>query len=173
MCKQFVEGFAIGNRKENQMELKETADGLVVKFHVDELAVEDDELAIEIDGMPILISEDPGVAIILTGFVGDPPAEGGETFANLMLDSTMELMDTKSAAFARNPETGAYALVQRVAQEGLSLDSFCEELSDFVNRLDSWRKMLEDFRPAVAAAKAVQDAQPGTEDLARNGFMQV
>ena len=155
------------------MELKKIAEGLSAKFQVEGLAVDDDELALEIDGIPILLSEDKGVAVIITGFVGIPPAEGGEVFANMLLESTMSLMDTKSSAFARNPETGAYALVQRVAQDGLSIDTFCEELTNFVNQLESWRKVLEDFRPAAAAAKASADAQPGTEELARNGFMQV
>ena len=130
-------------------------------------------MALEIDGMPLLIAEDRNVAIVLTGFVGDPPAEGGEIFANMLLESTMGLMDTKAAALARNPETGAYALVERLAQDGLTMDGFSEALTDFVNRLETWRTMLEDFRPAATEAKSVAAAQPGVQDFAMNGFMQV
>ncbi len=155
------------------MDIKELADGLAAKFNIDGLAVEDGEVALEIDGMPILLAEDQDVAIVMTGFVGNPPAEGGEVFANLMLEATMSLMDEKSAALARNPETGSYALVQRIAQDGLTVDSFCEALTSFVDTLETWRTMLEDFRPAAEAAKASADAQPDAQEMSMSGFMQV
>ena len=155
------------------MDIKELADGLAAKFNIDGLAVEDGEVALEIDGMPILLAEDQDVAIVMTGHVGEPPAEGGEAFANLMLEATMGFMDSKSLALARNAESGSYALVGRVAQEGLTVDAFSESLTEFVNTLETWRKMLEDFRPMAAAAKAASDAQPDAQELALNGFMQV
>ena len=77
------------------MDLKEIADGLAAKFGIEGLAVEDGEAALEIDGMPILLGEGKDTAVVITGFVGDPPAEGGEAFANLMLEATMSLMDEK------------------------------------------------------------------------------
>ena len=54
-----------------------------------------------------------------------------------------------------------------------AIDAFCEELSAFVNSLETWRKMLEDFRPAAAEAKAASDAQPNAQELSMSGFMQV
>ena len=155
------------------MDLKEIADGLTVKFNIPDLAVEVGEVALEIDGMPILLAEGNGDAIIITGFVGDAPAEGGEQFANLLLNATTELMDSKSLALARNPETGALTLVQRVAQIGLAIDGFCEELSSFVNALETWRGLLEDFRPAVEAAQAFAAEQPDEQNLVQSGFLQV
>ena len=155
------------------MDIKELADGLATKFNIDGLAVEDGEVALEIDGMPMLLAEDRDMAIVITGYVGDPPSEGGEAFAHLMLEATMGFMDTKSLALARNPETGSYALVERVAQDGLTVDAFSESLTEFVNKLETWRKMLEDFRPMAEAAKAATDAQPDAQKLALNGFMQV
>ena len=155
------------------MDLKEIAAGLSDKFGIEDLTVEDGEVALEIDGMPILLAEDRGSALVVTGFVGDPPAEGGEAFANLLLEGTTGLMDSKSAAFARNPETGAYMLVQRVVQDGLSFDAFDETLGDFVNLLETWRTMLENFRPAAVAAKESVAVQPNEKDLAIGGFMKV
>lgn len=155
------------------MDLKEIADGLTATFNIDGLAVEDGELALEIDEMPILLAEAGNAAIVMTGFVGDPPAEGGEAFVNLLLEGTMKLMDTKSEALARNPETGAYALVHRIAQDGLTFDAFSTVLTDFVNSLESWRTLLENFRPAAAAAKAAVDAQAEETAFGRSGFMQV
>ena len=84
-----------------------------------------------------------------------------------------ELGREKSAALARNPETGSYALVQRIAQDGLTVDSFCEALTSFVDTLETWRTMLEDFRPAAEAAKASADAQPDAQEMSMSGFMQV
>ena len=155
------------------MDLKEIADGLTVKFDIPDLAVEDGEVALEIDGMPILLAEGKDDAIVMTGYVGDAPAEGGEHFAILLLSATTELMNTKSLALARNPETGAFTLVQRVALVGLEIDGFCEELSGFVNTLETWRGILEDFRPAAEAAKAFAAKQPNEQNFARSGFMQV
>lgn len=155
------------------MDLKEIADGLTVKFNIPELSVENGELALEIDGMPILIAEGKGEAIVVTGFVGEAPAEGGEPFANLLLDGTTGLMDEKSAALARNPETGAITLVQRIAQVGLAIGEFCEELSGFVNTLETWHGLLEDFRPAAEAAKTLAAEQPDAQHFAQHGFMQV
>ena len=155
------------------MDLKEIADGLAAKFNIEDLSVEDGKVALEIDEMPILIAEGKDSAIVITGFVGNPPAEGGEAFANLMLEGTINLMDAKSAALARNPETGAYALVQRVAQDGLTLDAFNEALGGFVNLLETWRTMLEDFRPAAEAVKTAAATQPNEKELAMGGFMQV
>ena len=155
------------------MDLKEIADGLSAKFNLSGLTIEDGELALEIDGMPILLGEAGGEAILMTGFIGEAPSEGGEAFANLLLEATTALMDTKSAALARNPETGAYMLVQRLVQDRLALDAFCDELTAFVNLLETWRKMLEDFRPAAAAAKTAADMQPGAQELSMSGFMQV
>ena len=155
------------------MDLKEIADGLSAKFSIEGLAVEDGEVALEIDGMPILLGEGKNAAIVITGFVGDPPAEGGEAFANLMLEATMSLMDEKSAALARNPETGSYALVQRIAQDGLTFDIFSEALTSFVDTLETWRTMLEDFRPVAEEAKATATAQPDAHEMSMSGFMQV
>ena len=64
-------------------------------------------------------------------------------------------------------------LVQRLVKNYLTIDIFCEELTEFVNSLETWRKMLEDFRPAAAAAKAAADARPNAQELSMSGFMQV
>ena len=155
------------------MDLKEIADGLAAKFGIEGLAVEDGEVALEIDEMPILLAMGKDSAIVITGFVGDPPSEGGEAFANMLLEGNMNLMDEKSAALARNPETGAYALMQRIAHVGLTFDAFCEGLTGFVNTLETWRGLLEDFRPAAAAAMESASSLPDEKDLAMGGFMQV
>ena len=155
------------------MDLKEIADGLTAQYNIGGLSVEDGEMALEIDGMPILLAEGEGAAIVMTGLVGDAPAEGGDVFANLLLEGTMGLMDAKAFALARNPETGAYALVARVPQEGLTLDAFSETLADFVNQLEQWRGVLENFRPIAAEAKAFAEAQPDAKEFERGGFMQV
>lgn len=156
------------------MDIKELADGLAAKFGIGDIVVENGEVALDIDGMLVLLSGDNGSAIVITGLVGDPPADGGEAFANVLLEGTMDLMHTKSVALARNSDTGAYALVQRVEQDGLTLDAFSEALDDFVNNLETWRTLLENFRPAATAAKAAYaDELANDKGLAMGGFMQV
>ena len=85
----------------------------------------------------------------------------------------MSLMDEKSAALARNPETGSYAFLQRIAQDGLTADGFCDALTSFVDTLETWRTMLENFRPVAEEAKASAAAQPDAHDMSMSGFMQV
>ena len=156
------------------MGLKEIVDGFADKFGIEGLSVENDEVALEIDEMPILFATGKDSAIVITGLVGDPPAEGGEAFANILLEGTMTLMDEKSSALARNSETGAYTLVQRVAQDGLTVEAFCERLTGFVNTLETWRRFLEDFRPAaVAAANESASSFADGKELVMGGFMQV
>ena len=147
------------------MDLNEIASGLAVKFKIDDLAVEDGETSLEIDGIPIQLSEDvAGEAIVMTGLVGEAPVEGGEAFANLLLEATMGLMDTKAAALARNHATGAYVLVQRVGEAGFDLDSFCSELGAFVDTVEAWRNVLDGFGPVAASARA-EEAPPPAFDV--------
>ncbi|MCR4666533.1 MAG: hypothetical protein K5657_04475 [Desulfovibrio sp.] len=76
---------------------------------------------------------------------------------------------------ARNPETGAYVPVERVPV-GLASDfeNFCTCLGNFVNTLDSWRTMLENFNPAAAEAAAVSSEHEAEAVQAlRDGFLPI
>ena len=65
------------------------------------------------------------------------------------------------------------AVSYRPAQDGLTVDAFCEKLTGFVNTLETWHGLLEDFRPAAATAKESASSLPDEKELAMGGFMQV
>ena len=134
------------------MEMKELLDGLSSDLGIDSLTIVDGEAAIDIDGMPVLITEAQGDALLVSGLVGDPPPEGCEEFCNLMLEANTDFFDATACALARNPESGCYMLLKRFAKASLDPESFAKELAAFADTLAEWRESLESFRPAVAAA---------------------
>ena len=134
------------------MEMKELLDGLSSNLGIDSLAIIGGEAAIDIDGMPVLITEAQGDALLVSGLIGDPPPEGCEEFCNLMLEANTDFFDATACALARNPESGCYMLLKRFAKASLEPESFAKELAAFADTLAEWRESLESFRPAVAAA---------------------
>ena len=134
------------------MEMKELLDGLSSNLGIDSLAIIGGEAAIDIDGMPMLITEAQDDALLVSGLVGDPPPEGCAEFCNLMLEANADFFDATACTLARNPESGCYMLLKRLAKASLDPESFVQELAAFADTLAEWRESLESFRPAAAAA---------------------
>ncbi len=147
------------------------------RFGVADLDSGEDSVMLEIDGMAITITADgPGGAIVVAGAIGGPPPENAAAFADMLLQANLNLLGTEGCGFARDRETGAYVLVVRLAQDGLDLDAFCAVIEAFVNKLESWRSILVDFRPAAQAAAEIREADAGIDparELMGGGFMQV
>lgn len=154
------------------MTYEETIGALADKFGIDGLEAEDGKVALSIDGMDALLSDGGRGMLVATGYLGVPPPEGQLEFANMLLDANIDLKDTRDAAFARNPETGVYVFVERIALDEIGFDEFCERLGEFVNTLSAWREALDDYRPAAAAAKEVADDEPQAP-FSPGDFMQV
>ena len=156
------------------MELKEIADGLAAKFGIEGLAVEDGEAALEIDGMPVLLSEGEGAAIVMTDFVGEPPAEAEGRFGEVMLQANFLFRGTEGATLAQNPETRAFAIVRALELPGLDPDAFSEAVERFVNQLERWKRLLADFRPAMLqTAKQEEPGDPGIAMQFEQNFLKV
>ena len=134
------------------MEMKELLDGLSAHLGIDSLAIVGGEAAIDIDGMTVLITEAQEDTLLLSGLVGEPPPEGCAEFCNLMLEANTGFFDAAACTLARNPETGCYMLLKRLAKAPLDPESFAKELAAFADTLAEWRESLESFRPAAAAA---------------------
>ena len=153
------------------MEMKELLDGLAADLGIDGLAVVGGEAALDIDGMPVLIAEAQGDALLVSGLVGDPPPEGCAEFCNLLLEANAGFFDAAPCTLARNPESGCYMLLRRLDKASLDPESFAKELASFADTLAEWREALESFRPAAAAAaetKRTDSARP----LSPDGFIE-
>ena len=154
------------------MEMKELLDGLSAHLGIDSRAIVGGEAALDIDGMPVLITEAPEHALLVSGLVGDPPPEGGAEFCNLMLEANAGFFDTAACALARNPESGAYMLLKRFSKASLDPESFAGELAAFADALAEWRETLDSFRPAAAAAAGMERNDSGMR-LSSDGFIEV
>ena len=152
------------------MEMKELLDGLASSLGIDSLAIVGGEAAIDIDGMRVLITEAQEDALLVSGLIGEPPPEGCAEFCNLMLEANTGFFDAAACALARNPETGCYMLLKRLAKAPLDPESFAKELAAFADTLAEWRESLESFRPAAAAAAEMKRSESAIR-FSSDGFI--
>lgn len=117
------------------------------------LAAEDDTAALNIDGIIVTLVAANGT-LAVSAEIGEPPAEGKAEFAEILLEANLE----SEAFFAKSRETGKYIVMRRTALpllDGKGLDALVEAL---VNVAETWRHLLDDFRPiAQKEANAAKD----------------
>lgn len=114
-------------------------------------------VTLQVDEMSVTLLHDEAEArLLICGEIGEPPADGAAEFAAMMLKANFSVPD---AVFAQNPETGVYALVCPKPLAAMDVDALDAVFEAFVNRLETWRAMLADFR--VAAAEKPGEAETG------------
>ena len=142
------------------MEFKELITSFGEKNGIEGLSADDGTLSLDIDGMTVeIFHNEEDATIFLCSVVGEPPAEGQERFSALLLQANFLFRGTDGATLSQNPDTKEYALVRVLSLPLLDLDSFSAALEKFVNGVESWKKLLADFRPIVedAAKNTPQD----------------
>ena len=148
------------------MEFKELTDSFAKRHGIAGLAPEDDGISLDIDGI-VVAAVAVGGEVVLSAEIGEPPVEGRAEFADVMLEASMESV----AFFAKSAQTGKYMLLRRLNLLALDDAAFDNAIESLVNTAEVWRKMLDDFRPAVKAATESADA--GSPSFGASGFMQV
>ena len=147
------------------MEFRELASTFAERHGVEGVSVVDDAFSLDIDGIPVsAIADDDKVTLVAE--IGEPPLEGKATFADLMLEANMN----SEAVFMKDAENDKYLLSRSLPLTSLDLQGFDAALEELVNQAETWRQMLEEFRPA---AEAAADAEEETPTFGENGFMQV
>ena len=141
------------------------------EFGIEGLSSQDGVSALDIDGM-VVIMMDVGDALIANASIGQQPPENAEIFAHLLLEANQELWNG-TTTFARNHESGEYILIARFPFVSLEFDAFCDELSSFVNKVEQWHRLLEDFRPSAEKAQKITEDEGNATFPIGNGFMQV
>ena len=132
---------------------------------MENLVAVDGAASLDIDGNIVTMVAN-GEMLILSAEIGEPPAEGVAAFANLLLEANLQ----SGVFFAKAPEPGPYIAVQRIPLPLIDVDTFDKMLEAFVNQIETWIRLLADFRPlAKAAAEYVEEAPL----LGTNGFVQV
>jgi len=111
-------------------------------------------VALDIDGMPLTILglEEVG-RVALVGVIGEPPPEEKmERLYRAMLEANHNFAGTAGATLSINPDTGKVSLCRMLPLELMDGEKFFSETEHFVNTLEMWRKLVEDFRGADLSA---------------------
>ena len=132
-----------------------------------ELVTHDGATQLEIDGMEITILEMPALdAIIFNGVIGEPPPQGLEQLYRAMLEANYNFAGTAGATLAVSPNGGELTLTRLVPSVQLDADALLTALEGFTNVLETWRKIVADYRPDesdAASAEPSGDAPQGSD----------
>lgn len=129
-----------------------------------------DEMQVSIMGL-----EEVG-QVVLTGVVGEPPPEDHlERLYKSILEANHNFVGTFGATLSIDPENGNVGLCKSIPLSLADGDSFFTDVEHFINVLETWRRLVEDFR---AIADAPSDTPSGDTPSAGGldglgGFMQV
>ena len=150
------------------MDFNELISDFASRHGVEGLTIEDGAAAIEVDGIAVALAE-VGGDLLATAVVGEPPAEGRADFADLLLEANLE----SNAFFGKSKDSGRYVLSRRLALAGLDGAAFDAALEGLVNQAETWRRLLEDFRPAAEAAAEAEAENGAAFSASPGGFLQV
>ena len=148
------------------MEFNELLADFAKRPNVENLVVVDGAASLDIDGIIVTIVANDET-LTLSAEIGEPPAEGAGTFANLLLEANLQ----SGACFAKGPEQGPYLVVRRLPLHSVDVDALDVALEAFVNNAETWRRLLADFRPVAKAAAGQAEAE--SPSFGSTGFMQV
>ena len=148
------------------MEYNELIADFAKRHDVADLVAIDGAASLDIDGIIVTIVSNEE-SLILSAEIGEPPSEGAATFADLLLEASLQ----SGVYFAKAPEKGPYLMVRRLSLFTVDGAAFDAAIEAFVNNAETWRRLLADFRPAAKAAAARAEAE--RPSLGSAGFMQV
>ena len=120
-----------------------------------EMLVHDGATQLEIDGMDVSFVEMPELeSVVLNGVVGEPPPQGLAALHRAMLEANFNFSGTAGATLAVNPDGGALTLTRLAPLPLLDAEKFLSLLEGFVNVLETWRKIVADYRPDESSPDA-------------------
>ena len=131
------------------------------RYNIEGLNVEDGISILDIDGITVTMVNVEEIQFVATAEIGEPPAEGKADFAEMLLAYNMQ----SQAFFAKNENTGKYMAIRRMELSTLDADKLETELENLLNLAETWRKLLEDFRPVAQKTAAAEQ-----EDVPLNSY---
>ncbi len=151
------------------MKYEDIIPGLAEKIGVEGLEPGDGVCSLEIDGMLITFAKvADGEGILMNATVGEPPPDGSDAFAALLLQANHQFANVEGTMFSQDPETKLYLLERILPLDLIDADYLVMALGEFVDAVERWKNALVDFRP-VMEKSFKEDAQPGLP----GGFMAV
>lgn len=115
-----------------------------------------------VDGMSVVIQDvSEADSVGFWGRIGAPPPEGLERLSVLMLEANHLFQATAGATISRDPESKDFFLCRVLDLRCLDAEAFISALERFVNTLESWQRLVADYRPGGESG--------GTDDGAADG----
>ena len=108
-------------------------------------------------------------AIVLTGDLGEPQPENLENLYKTMLEANHLFNGTAGATLSLNHETNCFSLCKALPCRLMDIDSFYAEIERFVNTLEVWSKLVQNYRGNGADEQSNSTA-PSFDS---NGFIRV
>ena len=110
---------------------------------------DDGTVSLEVDGSVVTISDLREIdAIVIVGDLGEPPPERLEALYKVMLEANHLFGGTCGATISRDPKTGRFALCRVMPCVIADGDFFYAEVERFASTLETWVKIIRDFRGA-------------------------
>ena len=109
-----------------------------------------------------------GAHLLCFAEVGRLPEAGGGPLLRAALQANYLFRGTAGATLAVAPDTQALFLNQSLLLDSLSYDDFLQRLSDFVDTLAAWKKLLADYRPGGS-----DTAEETAPDSSQQGFLKI
>lgn len=126
-------------------------------------------VVLSVDDMKLSII-DADTAVSFVGVVGLPPPEDRlERLYKALLEANHLFTGTGGATFSIDSSTGEITLCRTIPYAVLTAESFCDALTVFVNTLESWIRLVADFR----AAKEEELEDRGGLNTIGSGFLSV
>lgn len=130
---------------------------------------EDNVYTFEVDEMIVTFHVLPELEeIVLSGDIGEPPPEHLENLYKTMLESQYLFNGTAGATISLNSENNRFSLCKALPCRILDVDLFYAETENFINTLEVWAKMVENYRDIAPNAEDVKAAMP---EIGSNGFI--
>ncbi len=129
-------------------------------------------VSLDIDGMVVIITEaGSGSALVIRGDAGELPPEGQEGLRKMLLEGNLAMSTTTGESFGSDSQSGRVFLLARESISSITLPDFIRRLESFINALESWRRVIADFRQAADAKQA--SGESPTNESTSGGFMRV
>lgn len=157
------------------MELKELMESFAARVGLEGL--EPDPFGVYVlsfDEMAVAFKEDePGQLILIAPFA-KKPEEGTDHLAELLLSANHLQKATGGATISLDADSGDYCLQRRDRLSALDGEGFSLLIETFVNKLEEFRNLVQEFRPAFDQAEADADRErEAISGYEASGFLQV
>lgn len=158
------------------MELTKIIEEFAKVAGIDRIEPEEDGCyRFEIDGMVVTLSE---VAekeeLFMWAEVGALPPEGREVLFHTLLSALFMGRATQGAVFSIDPDTETVVLHRVDSLKTMDFEGFKTKLEQFVNVLETWRKLLDEFRPIAHHQQATKiEAADAEQQFSLGNFIRI